>query len=598
VVSPYDEEVLKMRFTDSDNTTIEASKSSVPVELGTVEVENSIAPLLFKRLRFTLHYDDHGSESDYAYDEIRALPFQAFTLNANGTKVELPGAIQKVGDKQFRIEFNEFTIPLTESQPARLTISSKIAHFIPDGATFHLELDPGQNADVKVVNEETGHSEFQTFREPSQGPITTVINTESITYCIDTDSTNIHCNHYLKSRNIADNRHSAARTEKQKKEPKQQLSRAEKREQAKEVVENASAERAEKLHMQYQEKQAGTLGNHLEKVLQRLQYKLDPEKFEQVKAALQASHKKPALASVERKNKMIMLLKSKLAAEQRKVKLAAAQKLSVAERINSSRLDSDRDGLRDSEEMLIGTDPYKADTDDDGYSDYTEVEYAISPFLHNPKPIFSDIKGSVAAGSISRLYYFGALQANETGGKFLPKDSTNRLSAVITLSRLFAQNPTSRQIDSPFGDVKKSDWYLPQLIGAIENEAIEVDEQKAFRPFEPVTKAELCKMMLAYLQIKITPERNRPLRYSDTKTPNEDYAAERCHTLGLLAESSAPKSAKTIEEPAQSEDAEPTEKHVAATAGVFGTNRRVSRENLAKMATKAIRIYEKNSNGE
>ncbi len=42
-------------------------------------------------------------------------------------------------------------------------------------------------------------------------------------------------------------------------------------------------------------------------------------------------------------------------------------------------LDSDHDGLSDAQEKLYGTDPLKADTDGDGYTDLTEIRSSYSP---------------------------------------------------------------------------------------------------------------------------------------------------------------------------------------------------------------------------
>ncbi len=50
--------------------------------------------------------------------------------------------------------------------------------------------------------------------------------------------------------------------------------------------------------------------------------------------------------------------------------------------------DSDQDGLTDPEEAIYGTDPHKADTDGDGYSDYDEIRvYGTNPLdpKSNPK---------------------------------------------------------------------------------------------------------------------------------------------------------------------------------------------------------------------
>jgi hypothetical protein len=53
-------------------------------------------------------------------------------------------------------------------------------------------------------------------------------------------------------------------------------------------------------------------------------------------------------------------------------------------------LDSDKDGLTDPEEAAYGTDPHKADTDGDGYTDYQEVRVygtnALDP-KSNPKTV-------------------------------------------------------------------------------------------------------------------------------------------------------------------------------------------------------------------
>ncbi|OGI25617.1 MAG: hypothetical protein A3J76_06095 [Candidatus Moranbacteria bacterium RBG_13_45_13] len=51
---------------------------------------------------------------------------------------------------------------------------------------------------------------------------------------------------------------------------------------------------------------------------------------------------------------------------------------------NSLFLDSDQDGLTDQEERMIGTDPGRADTDGDGYSDGKEVESGYNPLKPSP----------------------------------------------------------------------------------------------------------------------------------------------------------------------------------------------------------------------
>lgn len=50
----------------------------------------------------------------------------------------------------------------------------------------------------------------------------------------------------------------------------------------------------------------------------------------------------------------------------------------------ASKEDSDKDGLPDDEEYIGGTDPYKADTDDDGLSDYEEI------YIYKTNPLSKD----------------------------------------------------------------------------------------------------------------------------------------------------------------------------------------------------------------
>ncbi len=47
---------------------------------------------------------------------------------------------------------------------------------------------------------------------------------------------------------------------------------------------------------------------------------------------------------------------------------------------------SDGDGLCDSDELLMGTDPYKADTDGDGYPDGLELTLGSDPLDPNSLP--------------------------------------------------------------------------------------------------------------------------------------------------------------------------------------------------------------------
>ncbi len=63
-------------------------------------------------------------------------------------------------------------------------------------------------------------------------------------------------------------------------------------------------------------------------------------------------------------------------------------------------LDSDNDGLPDSEELTLGTDPYQADTDSDGLSDYDEVK----KYLTNPLKPDTDGDGYMDGAEVKGGY--------------------------------------------------------------------------------------------------------------------------------------------------------------------------------------------------
>ena len=50
--------------------------------------------------------------------------------------------------------------------------------------------------------------------------------------------------------------------------------------------------------------------------------------------------------------------------------------------------DRDNDGLTDDEELFLGTDPAKFDTDEDSYSDYSENAFGSDPLDDNSKPTY------------------------------------------------------------------------------------------------------------------------------------------------------------------------------------------------------------------
>lgn len=68
---------------------------------------------------------------------------------------------------------------------------------------------------------------------------------------------------------------------------------------------------------------------------------------------------------------------------------------------NSIFQDSDQDGLTNDEEQLYGTDPQKADTDGDGYSDGAEVRSGYDPLKPSPGDKIFTVKDAATTGNAS-----------------------------------------------------------------------------------------------------------------------------------------------------------------------------------------------------
>ena len=70
-------------------------------------------------------------------------------------------------------------------------------------------------------------------------------------------------------------------------------------------------------------------------------------------------------------------------------------------------IDSDFDGLTDSQEIALGTDYLVADTDGDGLSDFWEEENSLDPLSNNSSQLSSDINGE---NGLTASYSFGAFR--------------------------------------------------------------------------------------------------------------------------------------------------------------------------------------------
>jgi len=68
--------------------------------------------------------------------------------------------------------------------------------------------------------------------------------------------------------------------------------------------------------------------------------------------------------------------------------------------IADKNLDSDKDGLPDNIEKILGTNPYKADTDGDGYNDLQEIKSGYSPLIAGPAGKYTPQEWDIVKGKI------------------------------------------------------------------------------------------------------------------------------------------------------------------------------------------------------
>jgi len=117
-----------------------------------------------------------------------------------------------------------------------------------------------------------------------------------------------------------------------------------------------------------------------------------------------------------------------------------------ADGISSTSLDTDKDGLTDAEEVLLGTSPRLKDTDGDGFSDFEEViEFGFNPENNNYRfnPLIADIAKIgieiTSAPDIALVY--------ERGSETSKVISTERAQSRATSQTVSNTSSTSRTIE-------------------------------------------------------------------------------------------------------------------------------------------------------
>jgi len=137
---------------------------------------------------------------------------------------------------------------------------------------------------------------------------------------------------------------------------------------------------------------------------------------------------------------------------------------------NNVFLDSDQDGLTNSEEKSYGTDPYKADTDGDGYSDGIEVRSGYNPL--KPAPGDKIVNASETNNTAKESVAGTSVEKTSDG------NLTNELSSKITtlLSEGDASTVKMEDIDSLIEETTTSKITFEDL-PEIDEKTIKILEQ-------------------------------------------------------------------------------------------------------------------------
>lgn len=111
-------------------------------------------------------------------------------------------------------------------------------------------------------------------------------------------------------------------------------------------------------------------------------------------------------------------------------------------------IDSDHDGLKDWEEVLLGTDPRNTDTDSDGTSDGRESEIGRNPLIKGPKDKNSDVVTSKVSSTeeltstdlLARNFFARYMELRQAGLS-TNKQSQEELAEQVLKSGLVLATP-------------------------------------------------------------------------------------------------------------------------------------------------------------
>ncbi len=475
----------------SEEITLDDKK--VAITVAEMKMVNTIADVQVNRFRLMMRFSDGDAEDEYSFKQLKILPFAAFTLKRNGA-ILAPATAARISGNLIAIEFDPFVLPLTTSESDTLTLSTELLRFVTDKASFAVTFDPQDAVSFQALDldRKTGvYSKTKNalnFTEFS-------INKTPNDLCIDTESSNIHCDEYLQS--LAKN--SSFTAKKPTPTPTVPTFDRHRQNQIALITSNDKVAKLESKLTVARESKLKKMALRIaaevvERVRQILQNRDEQILLNYAKSLQEASHDK--IVSEE--------AKVEVAREQMREQIAEIKRNQrpLAVQLGSSRKDTDRDGLTDEEEALIGTDPKNPDTDGDSYNDFQEVEFGYSPLNKKNTLLFSDLADAkTATSAIARLFLFGVLDGYDDK-TFRPDIAASRAQFVTTLSLAFFGLELTAPATGPAVDVSSDVWFAPQIAAAKDAGYLvdEIDVTNSFRPHAAITRIAACRVALKYTQ--------------------------------------------------------------------------------------------------
>lgn len=120
----------------------------------------------------------------------------------------------------------------------------------------------------------------------------------------------------------------------------------------------------------------------------------------------------------------------------------------------------------------------------------------------NSSRYFVDIKENTWYKKyVDYVYSYGIFEGNWYR-EFLPNDKINRAEFVQVLANLSGVDTSEQDITTKFTDVHPSYWCVPAIKWASDNKIVNGFGNGKFKPYEPVTREQMCVMLLNYAKFR------------------------------------------------------------------------------------------------